>query len=230
VEIGLYSYRDLPNFPTAGSVSYGQLFDMADQYFRLASLDIQIDEMLTQDATVAASDVGFFYDSRVTRDSVKKTQNDIKADRRALMTAIQSCQPPAPCPYPASVAQTDYAYRAKLPVRNAAVASWNALQAAVSKQNADFAQLAAVGVTPDHLFDPSIHIPNASYGPIIDDARHLTAVITSLKQVQDSTNERYSLWVDSVSRQRCANSETAVCLDNVALDNIRASMGSAIAP
>jgi hypothetical protein len=56
---------------------------MADQYFRLYSLDVQIDTMLTSD--------DFYFDKKVTKQSLRSVQDEIKRESRTLRLTLQAC-------------------------------------------------------------------------------------------------------------------------------------------
>src|SRR5262249_6250720 len=155
-----------------------------------------------------------------------------------LRQAIEQCAAsPDTCVYPADLPRSDYDFRTKLPIHNGAVGSWIALQTA--KANLVNAQ-SSLSSTPQIIFTPSIKIvsgggigggikateqrtPNPAYTWAQQKVQQAEKAVQRAMSALDSTQERFQLWIELPSRERCDNEESDVCINNTQLDAIRRS-------
>lgn len=211
-EIGLIRYGVLINHPKYQEFDRADLEAMADQYYRLYSLDAQINEMLTKDE--------YFFDRKVSLESLRAAQNAVKHDIRTLYTALKSCaSSPATCKYPNDISRNDYSHRAKLPVRKDQVNDWNRVQQAkadllVAERNLIWARLTSLISMVNRALASSLEQRVAG----------LKEKIATIEASADSTQERFKVWIEFPSRARCKAEEHNLCLDNDQLNAMSRKM------
>jgi hypothetical protein len=220
-EIGLIQYRRLVNYPQADTPGRADLELMAQQYFRLDGLDVQINDILNNTSTDSA---GFFFDEKITIEKLRNNQDQIKHDLKAIRDALSQCAvSPDSCTYPSDAMKTDYTFRSKIPIHNGNVSAWNALQSAKLKLENAKNTLRNTPQIVIHSFRNPIMV-NPAYTQAKQNVDQATAAVDRAMSALDSTEERFLLWIDRPSRERCNNGEEDVCLDNAQLDEIRRSM------
>lgn len=238
-EIGIIPYTDLPGVPSAGTAA-DPLALLADQYLRLESLDHQMNDMLAANT--------YWFDSRVTRDQLKRTQDETKGEMARIRTAIEVCDSgTAACKLPGGVPMDDYHVRMRLPVQKTQVrydqniqnvrAELDAAQRALANTQSricwrsiaasPFSSIAEMG-PGDGPGGPDRPTRECHTNP-----RHseLTTAVARLKQRlahleanRDSTLDRFLIWVEQPAVARCENRELDLCRTNAQLDSIRDEM------
>jgi hypothetical protein len=243
-EIGVTPYSQLPNFPRTMETKLPVGTVMANQYFRLYSLDRQASDAISDAHQVEISGnpgpLSYFFDRGVTVDSVKKAQDKIRQDMKKLQAAIGECRVKADrCKYPDDVSLDDYEYRQLLPVHNGAVRVWNDIHILRDQLSSVQKNLATTKPT---LVNTSIrkdfwgrfsvsHTSSANplYTKLKTTESSLDQQIKTLANTVDSADDRYWLWIYNASDTRCKNvgldpDDTRLCLDNSQLDAIRDGM------
>jgi hypothetical protein len=104
-----------------------------------------------------------------------------------------------------------------LPVHNAAVRGWNDLLAARSALASLQSQRANT-----RQYIPPVG-PNPTYTELEKKIAQQSKLVGQIESHMDSTSERYWLWIELPTRERCKNGEPT-CLDNVYLGKIWESM------
>jgi hypothetical protein len=217
-EVGLMPYQRLSNFPNGATEDATKLADMADEYYRLYSLDSQIDAILTGD--------DYAFDKKVTRGTVASVQDAIKVDMALLKKALQNCSnSPSTCMYPPTASTNDYEFRMAMPVHKTSVKSWNDLQ--TFQQNLKTAEAHLQSLT-------SLPVPMEQLPIQAGEDPHPTATARAdLKKAQDqvdemkanfdTTEERFEYWIELPVRERCRVAER-LCLNNEELSAIHDAM------
>jgi hypothetical protein len=161
---------------------------------------------------------GYFFDDKMTRDKLKANQDRIKQELTALRDAIYQCaNSPNSCVYPSGLNRADYVFRKEIPVQNGSVSSWHVLHRAELRLANANKQLVNTSKT-------ILGIPNPAYSRALQDVAQATLAVQQATSTLDSTAERFLLWIDRPSRERCGHQEHEVCRNNAQLDEIRRNM------